>query len=66
MLLIADVAGVQDRCRTPVRKAIGGTALALGVWVEGLYLSLRHGQVRRGASISVLKSVVVNFGEGDR
>ncbi len=65
--MIADVVGVHDRCRTPVRKAIGETALALGVWVEGLYLSLRHGQVRRGgASISVLKSVVVNFGEGDR
>ncbi len=42
-----------------MRKPIGTTALASGVWGEGPYLSLHHGQVRRrGVSISVPRSVV--------
>ncbi len=61
------MAGAHDRCRTPVRKPIGTTALASGVWVEGPYLSLHHGQVRRrGVSISGLRSVVFKLSDGEK
>ncbi len=46
-LFKAFVDGAHDRCRTPVRKPIGKTALVSGVWVRGPYASLHHGQVRR-------------------